>query len=322
MSCDHRRPYTERYDWGCAYVGAGSLNSTTCSVQDDTAHATLRAMSSVVRVWRVGALLCAGCALTFACAIGCGESSGSSKGAGDGDDAGAGGTDTSGGNGGTSGSATGGVGASSGSATGGSAGDAGAGGPTSGGTSSGGTSSGGTSSGGMAGSGAGEGGTAGGGQPECQTAEDCRMVSDCCGCRSEPVDAPTFCALPCERDACAEIMVDSEEVECVFGRCVIARSCDSQVGCPALPPNCPEGTVPSVLDDCWGPCLPPTECRTVSGCAACGDAFCVEFQAQRSVFHCVTRVDQCDLENYCECLGVCGECSETDDQVACPCLGC
>lgn len=233
----------------------------------------------------------------------------------------------------------GGSGASSGSTTGGAsgsaAGDAGEGGTTSGGTTSGGTTSGGTTSeggttsggttnGGTAGSGdAGEGGTSGGGsQPECLSPDDCRMVSDCCGCRSEPLDDPTFCALPCVRDACGEEMISVDEVDCVQGRCVIARSCDGQVDCPALPPNCPDGTVPSVLGDCWGPCLPPTDCRSVSGCAACGDDFCVEFQAMRSIFSCVTRVDECEVENYCQCLGVCGECSETDDQVQCPCLGC
>jgi hypothetical protein len=117
-------------------------------------------------------------------------------------------------------------------------------------------------------------------------------------------------------------MIAESEVACVQGRCVIARSCTGEVGCPAAEPNCPDGTVPSVVDDCWGPCLPPTECLSVRHCTDCGDAFCVEFQAQVSAFSCVSRVEQCELENYCECLGVCGVCSESDDHVVCPCLGC
>jgi hypothetical protein len=34
--CSLQMPvYTERYDWGCTYVGAGSVINTTCSVQDE-----------------------------------------------------------------------------------------------------------------------------------------------------------------------------------------------------------------------------------------------------------------------------------------------
>jgi hypothetical protein len=148
------------------------------------------------------------------------------------------------------------------------------------------------------------------------------MVSDCCGCRSEPKGRPTACALPCVRDACAEEQLDPSEVACLYGRCVISRGCDGSAGCPALPEACPDGTVRSVVDDCWGACLPPTECGRVGSCDACGDAFCVEFQGMRSTFHCVDRVAECDRDNYCECLGVCGECTPEDDAVACPCFGC
>jgi hypothetical protein len=137
---------------------------------------------------------------------------------------------------------------------------------------------------------------------------------------------PRFeCALDCARDACRDMNIDRSEVECRYGRCVIARSCDRRrVTCPALPPSCVEGTVPSVLDDCWGPCLPPTECWWIDGCADCGDALCVEFQARPSSYHCIERSDDCNSsEDYCGCLGVhCNTCSASDPSVTCVCVVC
>jgi hypothetical protein len=177
----------------------------------------------------------------------------------------------------------------------------------------------GAAGGGAAAGAGGKGGMPGLGYPECQTADDCVLQSDCCGCSSVPRDGREFCPLDCERDPCPEMGLSSADVECVYGRCVFARSCDYSAVCLAAVPECPEGTLPSVAGGCWGPCLPPTECMNVGSCSDCGDSFCVEFQAQRSSFHCVTRVQACDRANYCECLGVCGECKVADDAVVCPC---
>jgi hypothetical protein len=150
-----------------------------------------------------------------------------------------------------------------------------------------------------------------GGQPsnvvECETAADCEMASDCCGCRSEPILGPRL------------------EVECLYGKCVIARSCDSRpVTCPALPPNCLDGAVPSVLGDCWGPCIQATECLRVDSCSDCGDALCVVFEALPTSYSCVERDDDCNAsDNYCGCLGIhCNACSATDPSVTCVCLAC
>ena len=38
------------------------------------------------------------------------------------------------------------------------------------------------------------------------------------------------------------------------------------VSCPALPPECPEGQVASIVDECWGPCVP-------NDCCACSEDF-------------------------------------------------
>jgi hypothetical protein len=158
------------------------------------------------------------------------------------------------------------------------------------------------------------------------TSDDCFMASDCCGCRSEPRLGPNFvCTLDCIRDACRDMNIDRSEVECIYGRCVIARSCDrSRVTCPADPTNCGEGTVPSVVGDCWGPCLPPTECLQVDGCADCGDDLCVIFEALPGAHHCIERADSCNAsENYCGCMGIhCNTCTASDPSVTCVCVTC
>jgi hypothetical protein len=265
--------------------------------------------------------------LAFGCA-GKSQRNAGDRGNGDDDSGGTAGANS----GGTAGTTpTGGVGpATGGSATSGAAGTA-AGGVATGGTS--GAPTGGIAGdAGSAGSGvSGTGATAGeAGRPstviECETAADCSMASDCCGCRSEPIRGPRLeCPLDCLRDACRDMNIDRSEVECSYGRCVIGRSCDrSRVTCPALPPNCPEGTVPSVLDGCWGPCLPPTECSRVDACADCGDALCVVFEALPTSYYCIERGDNCNSsENYCACLGInCNVCSATDPSVTCVCLAC
>jgi hypothetical protein len=303
---------------------AAKLRSVTLVVRSRTLRLVPRSLVLVFAPVLVAA--CAGKSQSAGGAGGRGAAAGAAGAAGA-----SGGTTPGGGAGGTSGGAGRGGGGSSGSSagggtggTGGSVGGAGVGGAAGESNGGAGADTGGAGSGGNAGASgtAGLAGAAGSGFPECESSDDCTLVSDCCGCRAEPRDGQGFCALPCVRDACAEEAVAPSEVACVQGRCVIGRRCDGSAGCPASPPVCPEGTVASVVDDCWGACLPPTECGWVSGCEVCGDAFCVEFQAQRSSFTCVTRVDECDRDNYCECLGVCGQCSEADDAVACPCLVC
>jgi hypothetical protein len=260
--------------------------------------------------------------LGFGCA-GKSERNSGSRGNGDDDSGGTGGT-SSGGTAGTT--PTGGVGP----ATGGSAMGGAAGAPTGGtaGNPTGGVSGdAGSTSGGASGTGAVAGEA---GRPstviECETAEDCSIASDCCGCRAEPIRGPRLeCPQDCARDACREGNIDRSELECVGGRCRFRTRCDGRnVTCPALPPNCGDDMVPSVVDDCWGPCLLPTDCSSVSSCTDCGDALCVEFEAQRTSYTCLERHDSCNAsEDYCGCLGVnCAPCSASDPSVTCVCLVC
>jgi hypothetical protein len=173
---------------------------------------------------------------------------------------------------------------------------------------------------------AGEGGVAGTSGEECRADEDCVMVSDCCSCRSEPRSGSGFeCALDCVRDPCADDGIEPNEVSCVRGRCMIARSCDrTRVTCRSAPPDCAEGSLPSVDGTCWGPCISATECSYVTNCADCpSDAVCVDFQAQFSSFTCVVPGSGCTQGNYCGCLGACDYCAEVPPNgVACACPAC
>jgi len=133
-------------------------------------------------------------------------------------------------------------------------------------------SAGGGASGAGGGAGAAGGATGAGGGAECQTTQDCMLASDCCACRAEPKGRPVdSCPAICTVDVCRANEIQQHEVACVHGRCVLARSCDTtRVACIGDPPACPPGTVHSVRDSCWGPCLLPTECSAVTECGTCG----------------------------------------------------
>ena len=177
------------------------------------------------------------------------------------------------------------------------------------------------------GAGAGAGGAAGAGSgAECQTKQDCMLASDCCSCRAEPQDRPVdSCPATCTVDVCRANEIEENEVACVLGRCVLTRNCDTRaVTCLVDPPACPPGTVPSVRDSCWGPCLLPTECIHVGNCGACGaESVCVRSLQTGVLTVCATPAPDCRAGNYCQCLVTCPAlCAEKDAGVECVCPGC
>ena len=161
---------------------------------------------------------------------------------------------------------------------------------------------------------------------ECTKADDCVLLSDCCACRAEPKGAVLpNCPAICTTDSCTANQIQPNEVTCVFGRCVIARSCNTaRVTCRADPVECPSGTVHSVQDSCWGPCLPPAECLDVTDCSSCGaGAACVRNIEFAITTTCVAPAADCHAGNYCGCLVTCPVlCGETDAGVNCSCPGC
>ena len=179
--------------------------------------------------------------------------------------------------------------------------------------------------------GAGGSGGSGGGGLECETADDCVMFSDCCSCAAVPKGTSIpGCDLVCITDQCTAQQIGRDEITCAFGRCVVDRSCNhAQATCNSMPETCPSGQVRSVTENgCWGPCLPPTECREVTDCSDCGEAVCVGFSAfVPPATGCVVPEPSCTKGNYCECLDACPqsaayECVEVDDGVSCYCPVC
>jgi hypothetical protein len=135
-----------------------------------------------------------------------------------------------------------------------------------------------------------------------------------------------MCDLACTEDACFRMGIAPEDVTCAFGRCVFDLSCDaSEVTCRAATPDCDGGWVPSVRNSCWGPCVPPTECRRVTSCDVCkaADALCVQSELFELTAGCVEPGD-CETGSRCECLDACSGfmCSETESGVGCFCVHC
>jgi hypothetical protein len=79
-----------------------------------------------------------------------------------------------------------------------------------------------------------------------------------------------------------------------------------------------------LIDNCYGACLPPTQCREVMDCSDCGDAHCVESHAWLTSTTCVPPVSGCGPGNLCSCLEPCpiGGCQEEPEQLTCVCRGC
>lgn len=224
----------------------------------------------------------------------------------------------------TSGSGAGGQGSGGEGATsqggGGSGGDGGVGGSGGAGGGTGGT-------GGQGGAGSGGGPVA---SPECQLDADCQLVSDCCVCDAIPTsERPDACAKDCLIDSCTSLGLPAKTTpSCVAGQCVAGFDCDwAQTTCDAAPPDCPEGMTASVVDGCYGACVPATECVSVGGCDQCdGGLACVLKEALPVQVHCVDPAP-CST-NDCACLGpaVCAPssevCSEDAGGVTCSCLDC
>jgi hypothetical protein len=94
----------------------------------------------------------------------------------------------------------------------------------------------------------------------------CRLAPPVCGGGEVPsVDGtcwgPCVPATDCTCDPTASCPAG---YTCAGVTCVADAApvqCDpDEAWCRALPPTCSAGHVPSVIDHCWGPCVPVTEC--------------------------------------------------------------
>jgi len=242
-----------------------------------------------------------------------GGTSGSGPSSGNGGVSGSGGTGSaSGASGSSGGSAAGGTSGSSGGSAGrgGSTGANGTSGSGSAGTSAAGGTSGSGGSGGASGSG-GSGGTSGSGGSSgsgCQAPEQCRLFSDCCSCVAlgpgEP--GPMPCPADCVQDRCSALGVSA--AVCSAGQCSAGFNCVGTVTCPALPPACQPGQVPSISGSCWGPCVPATQCVSVTNCDQCytvSGQICVDSDTLAGTHYsfCLRVPERCANMRECACFG-------------------
>jgi len=71
--------------------------------------------------------------------------------------------------------------------------------------------------------------------------------------------------------------------------------------CKSLPPTCPPGQVPSVVDGCWGPCVDILSCATEPDCTGCKTGFCAAYAAWSTEYRCVLPSIECQAFA-CSCL--------------------
>lgn len=175
-----------------------------------------------------------------------------------------------------------------------------------------------------------------GAQPTtCTSDGDCIVVDDCCSCTAIGVDdEPPSCDIrECDQSTCSMYGVDPL-AQCELGSCELAPvSCDpSAVSCDSLPPECPDGFVPSTDPDggCWtNVCVPAELCDVVPSCADCPeDEACVEYVAQLGpVAHCSPIPEECGGTPSCACMAeVCvspfDACGDAPDGLSCGCPVC
>ena len=106
---------------------------------------------------------------------------------------------------------------------------------------------------------------------QCETDKDCKLQEDCCTCTGVPIDEdPVPCGLDCKQSKCSELGIDA--AVCRLGVCETERlQCDqTKVACDSLPPNCPEGQLPTITPACWtGECVPAEYCDVIPDCSFC-----------------------------------------------------
>jgi hypothetical protein len=251
-----------------------------------------------------------------------------------------GGTDGSGGDAGQSGGGSGGnpTGGSGGNPTGGTGGNPGGTGGMSSGGSGGGTSgTGGTSSGGSGGGTSGSGGGGTGGitsvPPECGNVGDCVLHTDCCTCTgiAKGQLMPLCPDITCLIDQCTSMGIS--EVSCYRGQCIANIDCDlDHVTCGDAEPVCPPGQVHSVANDCFGPCVDPSDCKYVARCDQCKDSqACVKYTKGGTTVaevRCLEVPPLCVTSRSCACMGsyACvapnDVCSQAGDSLVCDCPTC
>ena len=118
-----------------------------------------------------------------------------------------------------------------------------------------------TGSGGTTGAVTGSGGSAGEGDTDTTPRLCSSLGGDGCDAGELCLDITTDACVPELADGCPGYCTPTvPPTDCALAQCM------GTVTCPALPPQCPEGQVASIVDECWGPCVP-------NDCCACSEDF-------------------------------------------------
>jgi hypothetical protein len=83
-------------------------------------------------------------------------------------------------------------------------------------------------------------------------------------------------------------------------------------------PDCAAGTVPAVIDSCYGPCIEATQCRIVASCDECvtPQQSCLYENGFVGYSHCVDTPASCDELATCACAEeLCGNFTPCNDRV-------
>jgi hypothetical protein len=168
---------------------------------------------------------------------------------------------------------------------------------------------------------------------ECTDASQCQLVNDCCHCEAlAAADKVPNCNIQaCLQSTCSALGAPSPMPTCSAGRCTLFDCDHDKVLCESLPPTCPPGETPSVSGNCWGSCVPATECQTVADCEQCDPKqhTCVTDVAKSGPLrHCVAIPAACSGKPSCACMGmsVCvgafDLCAESQGSISCNCPTC
>ncbi len=149
-------------------------------------------------------------------------------------------------------------------------------------------------------------GTTAGAEAECVVDSDCQKIANCCECSSIPADEEAAeCENDCLVDTCTAEGLETIEAACRSGVCEFGSTiaCSGPVSCDSLPPECEGDEVPSIVDECWGPCVPYHYCVDTSACTpSCGEAWvCVESQSG-GAGGCMPLAGECEGTASCECV--------------------
>jgi len=140
------------------------------------------------------------------------------------------------------------------------------------------------------------------------------------------------CDLYCTENVCDAQNIPYDDTQCVAGHCNLGLNCSpGDVMCLQPQPECGEGRVSMVRNNCWGACVDASDCASVTSCEVCDKDrhVCVIREASTLTYHCAEVPAECVNDRSCDCLqlNVCvgsyNVCTDgADGEIVCTCPDC